>query len=97
MLRASLGWLLIYINQFLIQCKFKYEGLNLISSLFRAGNFVFSFDLKSGYHHVDIHKQFQPYLGFSWGDGCKRRFITFGCFSLVCRQPAMSSPSYLDY
>ena len=30
-----------YVNQFLIQCKFKYEGLDLISSLFRQGDFVF--------------------------------------------------------
>ena len=49
-----------YLNQFLHQCKFKYEGLNLISSLFNIGSFAFSFDLKSGYHHVDIHEDFQP-------------------------------------
>jgi hypothetical protein len=24
------------------------------------------FDLTSGYHHVDIYKSFQTYLGFSW-------------------------------
>ena len=34
-------------------CKFKYEGLDLISSLFRQSDVVFSFDLKSVYHHVD--------------------------------------------
>ena len=54
-----------YVNQFLIQYKFKYEDLDLISSLFRQSDFVFSFDLKSGYHHVDIHEDSQPYLGFS--------------------------------
>ena len=25
-----------------------------------------SFDLKSGYHHVEIYEQHQTYLGFSW-------------------------------
>ena len=29
---------------------------------------MFSFDLKSGYHHVDIAEVHQKYLGFSWGD-----------------------------
>ena len=37
-----------YVNRFLNQYKFKYEGLDLISSLFKKGNFAFSFDLKSG-------------------------------------------------
>ena len=68
-----------YVNQFLIQCKFKYEGLDLISSLFRQGDFVFSFDLKSGYHHVDIHEDSQPYLGFSWGEGDRKKFLSFLC------------------
>ena len=27
---------------------------------------MISFDLKSGYHHIDIHKNFQTFLGFSW-------------------------------
>ena len=34
--------------------------------LFEKGDFLFSFDLKSGYHHVDIAKIHQKYLGFSW-------------------------------
>ena len=66
-----------YVNQFLIQCKFKYEGLDLVPSLFRKGDFVFSFNLKSGYHHVDIHEESQPYLGFSWGEGDKKKFYLF--------------------
>ena len=41
------------------------------------------FDLKSGYHHVDINEAFQTYLGFSWKiDGKVRHFVftvlTFG-------------------
>ena len=27
---------------------------------------MFSFDLKSGYHHIDIYTDHQTYLGFSW-------------------------------
>ena len=34
---------------------------------------MITFDLKSGYHHVDIHKDFWFYLGFSWYDFLGRR------------------------
>ena len=66
-----------YINQYLQLSKFKYEGLNLIPVLFQKGDFAFTFDLKSGYHHVDIHKDSQAFLGFSWGEGVNRQFYTF--------------------
>ena len=38
---------------------------------------MFSFDLKSGYHHVDIHKQHWEYLGFSWGQGPNTGYYVF--------------------
>ena len=34
--------------------------------LFEKGDYMFSFDLKSGYHHVDIAKEHWKYLVFSW-------------------------------
>ena len=66
-----------YVNQFLPEHKFKYEGLSLVSSLFQCGDFFTTFDLKSGYHHVDIHQDFWPYLGFSWGHGHSKKWFTF--------------------
>ena len=66
-----------YINQFLPIQKFKYEGLNLVPQLFQKEDFFFTFDLKSGYHHVDIHEDCWPYLGFSWGTGVLRRYYVF--------------------
>ena len=41
--------------------------------LFDKRDYMFSFDLKSGYHHIDIAKVHHKYLGFSWGD----RFFVF--------------------
>ena len=35
-------------------------------SYFSQGAYTFSFDLKSGYHHVEIFEGHQTYLGFSW-------------------------------
>ena len=67
-----------YVNQFLPDGKFKYEGLELIPNLFNSGDFSSTtFDLKSGYHHVDIHEDSRPYLGFSWGNGPARKWYMF--------------------
>ena len=66
-----------YVNQFLPEQKFKYEGLNLVPQMFEKGDHFFTFDLKSGYHHVDIHADFWTYLGFSWGSGSTRKFYMF--------------------
>ena len=38
---------------------------------------MFSFDLKSGYYHVDIHRQHWEYLGFSWGQGHNAGYYVF--------------------
>ncbi len=41
-----------YVNQSILLTKFKYEGLNIIPQIFSRGDYSFTFDLKSGYHHV---------------------------------------------
>ena len=43
-----------HINFHVYKQNFKCENLNTIKKTFAKGIFVFSFDLKSGYHHVDI-------------------------------------------
>ena len=55
-----------YVNLFLWKEKFKYEDMRTALMLLESGDFLSTFDLKSGYHHVDIHKQSQPFLGFAW-------------------------------
>ncbi|XP_068757760.1 uncharacterized protein [Montipora capricornis] len=48
-------------------------------SYFVKDGFMFSFDLKSGYHHVDIAQEHQTFLGFSWPapDSIKEIFYVF--------------------
>jgi hypothetical protein len=46
--------------------KFKFEDLKVASNYFSAGCYMCSFDLKSGYHHIDVHPAYQQYLGLSW-------------------------------
>ena len=38
---------------------------------------MFTFDLKSGYHHVDISPAQWKYLGFAWNRGGKKKFFVF--------------------
>lgn len=61
---------LIYDARFLnshVQCpSFKYETLAGLSSVLRPGDQLFTVDLKSGYHHLDIAEDFWKYLGFEW-------------------------------
>ena len=45
--------------------------------MFEKGEYFFTFDLKLGYHHVDIHVDFWPHLGFSWGVHTTRKFYMF--------------------
>ena len=41
--------------------------------MFNLGDYVITFDLKSGYHHVDINEEHWRYLGFYW----KKQFYVF--------------------
>ena len=66
-----------HVNQYIFPDKFRYEDLYTLSELFEEGDYFFTFDLKSGYHHVNIHEDFHKYLGFQWSyrDGQVRFFI----------------------
>ena len=55
-----------HLNRFLWKQKFKYEDLRVAILLLERGDYVFSFDRKSGYYHVGIAKEHWQYLGFSW-------------------------------
>ena len=44
----------------------KYEDLKMASLYLRQGKYLFSFDLKSGYHHIDMLPDHTQYLGFAW-------------------------------
>ena len=66
-----------HVNKFLQKQRFKYEDLRIAILLFERGDYMFTFDLKSGYHHVDICSGQQTYLGFSWVKQGTRRFYVF--------------------
>ena len=66
-----------HLNSFLWKQKFKYEDLHTALWLFEKGDMAFTFDLKSGYHHVDIHESCWKYLGFRWDIEDKETYFVF--------------------
>lgn len=54
-----------HINEYLVKYKFKYEDINTATQMFRKGSYLFSYDLKSAYHHIMIQNEMRTYLGFS--------------------------------
>ena len=76
-----------HVNLHIYKQKFRCEDLHTIKNVFSKGFFVFSYDLKSGYHHVDIFHDHRKYLALSWdfGKGHTRYFqltvLSFGLSS----------------
>ena len=70
-----------YINPHLFQFKFKYEDASTARNMFEQGNYIFSYDLKSAYHHIMVHLADRTYLGFQW----QSKFYVFNvlCFGLA--------------
>ena len=66
-----------YLNQFLHVTKFKYEDLHVAALMFERHEYMFKFDLKSGYHHIDIYPEHQRYLGFRWDTSSNPQFYVF--------------------
>ena len=56
--------------------KFRCEDESVALQIFLKGFFLFKFNLKSGYHHVEIFPDHRKYLAFSWdfGDGVVKYF-----------------------
>jgi hypothetical protein len=55
-----------HVNPHLYKFKCKFEDVSVGRDLFQKGDFLFVFDLKSAYHHIEIFPDHRKYLGFSW-------------------------------
>ena len=54
--------------------QFRYESILLARDVLHHGDWLFTIDLESAYHHVDMHPSTWPYMGFCWG-GQHYRFV----------------------
>ena len=66
-----------HVNKYVIKQKVKFEGVKEALSYAHKDLCMIKFDLKSGYHHIDIHDSFQKYLDFSWDFDGVTRYFTF--------------------
>lgn len=60
-------------NNYVWKQKIKFEDFKVALQYFLKDCYMGKFDLKSGYHHIDICSLHQTFLGFSW----KERFYCF--------------------
>ncbi|XP_062603797.1 uncharacterized protein LOC134265592 [Saccostrea cucullata] len=87
-----------HINPHLHKFKFRYEDAITAKEMLKIGDFMFTFDLKSAYHHLEICEEHRQYLGFSWKENGKVSYFVFNVlpfgistagyiFSKVLREP----------
>ena len=55
----------------------RYDDWKVFQNFLSEDGWLYKFDLSSGYHHLDIHIDFQKYLGFSWSFKQKTRYFVF--------------------
>ena len=65
-----------HVNTFIFKQKFKCEDLSVAIQIFDQGFHLFKFDLKSGYHHIEIFPAHRKFLTFArdFGNGSSRYF-----------------------
>ena len=68
---------LINVNEYVPKMHFKLDDWKVGLQFLSKNAYLFSFDLKSGYHHIDISADYQKYLGFSWIINNVRRYFEF--------------------
>ena len=81
-----------HVNQFLMVPSFHVDSLNLLTDLADLDDLMFSLDLVSDYHQVDMDPRYYTYLGFQWeGEFYFSRVLPFGlasapwCFTKIMR------------
>ena len=54
-----------YVNKDIYKERIKIEDLRLMEQFLNPHDYMLQFNIKRGYHHIDIHKPRQKFLGFS--------------------------------
>jgi len=54
------------VNKHVYKEKIKFDDWRTMSDYIESNQYMYKFDIKQGYHHIDIHEDSQKYLGFSW-------------------------------
>ena len=54
------------LNKHIKHNKLRYKNLNALAKMLNKGDYFTTFDLTSGYHHIEIHLEHRKFLGFEW-------------------------------
>ena len=74
----------------------KSEDWQTFENYVKKGSFMYKFDMRHGYHHIDIFPEYQMYLGFSWFYEEKLRYFVLQCYLLVCLLCLIASQKLLE-
>lgn len=66
-----------HVNFHLHKYRYIYEDAEVARDVFDIGDFVFTFDLKSAYHHISIFAEHRQHLGFSWNINGRQKYYVF--------------------
>lgn len=66
-----------HVNPHLFKYKFKCEDITTALDLLGEGYYLYTFDIKSAYHHVEIFQSHRTYLGFQWSYRGKATYFVF--------------------
>ena len=63
--------------------KFKMEDIRTAAQIYTKGDYLMTFNLKSGYHDVSMHKDHWKFLAFQWSSKVYAfTALPFGCSAL---------------
>ena len=80
-----------HVNSCIPKAKVRIEDWKVFLQYLSRGGYMYKFDLKSGYHHIDICRRHHQFLGFQWAlGGARSRYF---CFTVL--PFGLSSAPYL--
>ena len=66
-----------HINPDLFKYKCSFENHSVARQIFSQDDYLFTFDIRSAYHHCMIFSEHRTYLGFSWIFEGEQRYSVF--------------------
>ena len=66
-----------HVNPHIWREKIKFDDWKIAQLYITENCYMFGFDLKSGYHHIDIDERYYEYLGFEWLYEGKSQYFVF--------------------
>ena len=56
------------LHKYLHTFRLKYDDINTARQIFEKDTFLYYFDIRGAYNHIDIFQSHRTYLGFAWCD-----------------------------